>query len=103
MVFRPGREGYYNRNIDLISVERHVETPVAESGIPAIHWLAVEDHVTDEPTAESHLSQFRANGGFWYYGTGPNNDAALIRTFRTTAGYKPSPMPLRPGVLIAAA
>ena len=77
----PGIYGYYNRNIDIISVERQVETPVAESGIPAIHWLAVEDHVADEPTAEAHLSQFRANGGFWYYGTGPNNEAGSYTHF----------------------
>jgi hypothetical protein len=60
---------YYNQNIDIISVERHVETPVANSGIPAIHWLSVEDGITDEGTAFAHLSQFRGNGGFWYYGT----------------------------------
>jgi hypothetical protein len=59
---------YYDRNIDIISVERHVETQVSTSGIPAIHWLAVEDGVTAESTAETDLNTFRNNGGFWYYG-----------------------------------
>jgi hypothetical protein len=77
----PGIYGYYDHNIDIISVERHVETPVANSGIPAIHWLAVEDRVPDEPTAESHLHEFRANGGFWYYGTGPDSDAGTYTHF----------------------
>jgi hypothetical protein len=60
---------YYSRKIDIISVERHVSPSVVNSGIPAIHWMAVEDGLTSENEALPHLSTFRSNGGFWYYGT----------------------------------
>jgi hypothetical protein len=65
----PAIYAYYSRKIDIISVERNINPSVAPSGIPAIHWMGVENRLNNEGEAVAQLSQFRANGGFWYYGT----------------------------------
>jgi hypothetical protein len=69
---------YYDRNVDIISVEHDVSSSVTGSGISAIHWMGVEDDQVNPQdgthslpsvdVALAHLSQFRNNGGFWYYG-----------------------------------
>jgi len=42
---------------------------MGSTGTPAWRWLGVGDNVSSESQANTNLSSFRNDGGFWYYGT----------------------------------